>query len=127
MIEYVAKLEAVARAVEAKHGPFALFGVFMREDSPRLWDLVVSAPWLEEGRLTTLREFVETLASVIGQEAMRSLSRVVTLNRDEPALYANSRRGWASTPTPFEAGSRPLWAAHRRRPHSARTAQAVAT
>ena len=88
MIEYVAKLEVVARAVEVKRGPFALFGLFMREDSPRLWDLVVSAPWLEEGGLTALREFVKTLASVIGQEAVRSLSRVVTLNRDEPALHA---------------------------------------
>ena len=48
----------------------------------------MSAPWLEEGRLTALRELVKTLASVIGQEAVRSLSRVVTLNRDEPALHA---------------------------------------
>ena len=88
MIEYVAKLEEVARAVEAKRGPFNFFGLFLREDSPRLWDLVVSAPWLEEGRLTALRELVKTLASVIGQEAVRSLSRVVTLNRDEPALHA---------------------------------------
>jgi hypothetical protein len=88
MIQYLSKLEEVADAVEAKRGPFALFGLFLREDSFGQWDLVVSAPWLEEGKLKALGEFVEILARVIGQEAMLSFSRVVTLNRDEPALRA---------------------------------------
>ena len=60
----------------------------MREDSFGLWDLVVSAPWLEEGRLKALREFAKALASVMGREAMLTFSRIVTLNRDEPALRA---------------------------------------
>jgi hypothetical protein len=88
MIDYLAKLEEVAEAIEAKRGPFALFGLFMREDSPRLWDIVVSAPWMEEGRVTALREFVEVLTNAFGREAMLSFSRIVTLNRGEPTLDA---------------------------------------
>jgi hypothetical protein len=60
----------------------------MREDSPGQWDLVVSAPWLEEGKLKALGEFVKILVSAIGQDAVLSFSRIVTLNHDEPALQA---------------------------------------
>ena len=88
MMEYVAKLEEVADTLETKRGPFTLLGLVMREDSPGRWDLVVSSPWLEEGKLKALAAFVEALTSAIGQTAVLSFSRVVTLNHDEPALHA---------------------------------------
>lgn len=49
-----------------KKRDFTLFGLFMRADAPGTWDLVVSAPWLEEGKLKALREFAALLAASIG-------------------------------------------------------------
>ena len=82
------KLEATAEIIEKRHGPFTLFGLFLREDSPNKWDLVVSAPWLEEGKLKALGEFVRELNQTISEEELLSLSRIITLNRDDPALGA---------------------------------------
>lgn len=82
------KLEAAMEIIEAKRGPFTLFGLFLREDSPNKWDLVVSAPWLEEGKLKALEDFVSELNQMISEEELLRLSRVITLNHDDSALDA---------------------------------------
>ena len=87
MIE-IEKLQKFMKRVEARKGRFTLFGLFLREDSPGLWDLVLSAPWLENGKLKALGEFVERLSETFGQDEVMLFSRIVTLNHDEPALRA---------------------------------------
>jgi len=79
------KLQQLMKRLEARKGPFTLFGVFMREDSPGLWDLVVAAPWLEAGKLQAFRELVEEMQDIFGDEVLL-FSRIVTLNRDDEAL-----------------------------------------
>lgn len=74
------------REIALKRGEFTLFGLFMRSDTPGSWDLVVSAPWLEEGKLKALGEFTQLLAEHIGEEQLREFSRIVTLNASDPAL-----------------------------------------
>jgi hypothetical protein len=74
--------------IAAKKGDFALFGLFMRADAPGTWDLVVSAPWLEQGNLKALGEFTELLSSEIGEESLREFSRIVTLKPSDPAVIA---------------------------------------
>jgi hypothetical protein len=72
------------KKLEARKGPFTFFGLFMREDSPNLWDLVVSAPWLGDADLDTLRKFINELADEFGEAELMNFSRVVTLTpRDE--------------------------------------------
>lgn len=83
----IEKLQKLMKQVEARKGPFTLFGVFMREDSPGLWDLVVSAPWLEAGRLKALGEFTEEMSKALGQDDVMSFSRIVTLNHDDILLH----------------------------------------
>ena len=83
----IEKLQKLMKQVEARKGRFTLFGVFMREDSPGLWDLVVSAPWLEAGRLKALGQFSEEMSEVFDQDEVMSFSRIVTLNHGDPALH----------------------------------------
>jgi hypothetical protein len=80
------KLRRVMEEVSAEKGEFTLFGLFLREEAQDKWDLVVSAQWLEEGKLKALSEFVEKTASIIGEEDFLLLSRIVTLNHDDPNL-----------------------------------------
>ena len=82
------KLEEAVETIEKTHGPFALFSLLLREDSPNKWDLVVSAPWLEEGKLKALRDFVGELNQTISEEELLNLSRIITLNHTDPALDA---------------------------------------
>jgi hypothetical protein len=82
------KLQIFMKQMEARNGRFTLFGLFLREDSPGLWDLVLAAPWLENGKLKTLGEFVQKMSEAFGQDEVISFSRIVTLNHDDPALRA---------------------------------------
>lgn len=82
----IEKLRRVMNEVSAEKGEFVLFGIFLREEAPDKWDLVISAPWLEEGKLKGLGEFVEKAASIVGEEELLTLSRIVTLNHDDPNL-----------------------------------------
>jgi hypothetical protein len=82
------ELTEVLRRATAKYGPFTLFGLFMREEAPDKWDLVVSSPWLEAGKLKALSDFAVILRDVLTDTGMLALSRVVTLNSGDPALDA---------------------------------------
>lgn len=82
------KLRKAMREISAKKGEFTLFGLFMRADAPGTWDLVVSAPWLEPGKLRTLSEFTRLLSESVGEQSLRQFSRIVTLRQQDRALKA---------------------------------------
>lgn len=82
------KLRKAMRDIAAKKGDFTLFGLFMRADAPGTWDLVVSAPWLEQGKLKALGEFTKLLSESIGEDSLREFSRIATVSRRDPALHA---------------------------------------
>lgn len=82
----VSSLRKAMHEIAAKKGDFTLFGLFMRSDAPGTWDLVVSAPWLEEGKLKATNEFAKLLADSIGEHALRNFSRIQTVGSDNPAL-----------------------------------------
>ncbi len=84
----IEKLRQVMRDIANEKGEFTLFGLFLREEAPDKWDLVVSAPWLEEGKLKALGQFVEKLSSSVGKEELLSLSRIAAINHDDPVLDA---------------------------------------
>lgn len=84
----IEKIRRAMREIAAKKGDFTLFALLRREDAPDGWDLVVSSPWLEEGKLKALGEFAEALKRSIGEKQLRELSRIVTINEDDPALTA---------------------------------------
>lgn len=82
----IEKLRRAMRQISAKRGEFTLFALFRREEAPAGWDLVVSSPWLEEGKLKGLAEFVKDLKGLIGEKQLRELSRIVTIDQDDPSL-----------------------------------------
>ena len=84
----IEKLQELMREVAEDKGDFTLFGLFLREEAPDKWDLVVSSPWLEAGKMSALGDFVERLKSAIGEKQLLSISRVVTLAGDDPSLKA---------------------------------------
>jgi hypothetical protein len=78
------KLRKAMREIAAAKGDFTFFGIFLRADALGSWDLVVSAPWLEERRLKPL----ELLTKSIGRQSLRQFARIVTLNPRDPPLKA---------------------------------------
>lgn len=84
----VLTLDRVIRKIEERRGPFVLVGLLLREDSAGMWDLVISAPWLEKGKLKALGDFVKDVADAAGEGFVREFSRIVTLTRKDRALRA---------------------------------------
>ena len=82
------RLRKAMRDIAAEKGEFTLFGLFMRADAPGTWDLVVAAPWLENGQLKAVGELTQLLSRTLGGKSLQQLSRVVTLSHDNPGLDA---------------------------------------
>ena len=81
------------REIAAVKGDFVLFALFMPVDATRMsagdpstWDLVVSAPWLDRGKLKTFGELVDLLKKSIGKRALLQLSGVQTVAGADPTV-----------------------------------------
>jgi hypothetical protein len=68
--------------IAAQKGEFTLFAVFRRADALGMWDLLVSAPWLESGNLKVLGELVDLLAKSMGRDSLSQFARVETIPSD---------------------------------------------
>lgn len=91
MKQLVEKLVAMEREISEERGTFALFALFLREDALDKWDLVASAPWLEEDKKESLAYLSDRLRSHLTQEELLSFSRIVLIDRDNPFLEAVQR------------------------------------
>ena len=72
--------------IAAQKGDFALFALFRRADGLGKWDLVVSAPWLKDGRLKMLGKFVDLLTRSIGRKSLLQLARVEPIPSNNPTV-----------------------------------------
>jgi hypothetical protein len=84
----IEKFCRVMEEVSAARGEFVFFGLFLREEALDEWDLVISAPWLEAGKRKALGEFIEKVTTIAGKQELLTLSRIVTLNHNDPNLEA---------------------------------------
>jgi hypothetical protein len=84
----VDKLKALEGSVSAEKGPFLLFALFLREDAPDVWDLLVSAPWIEANKGAAFKYLATKLNQVATPEELTTLSRIVVIEKANPALAA---------------------------------------
>jgi hypothetical protein len=88
MKEIVDKLVKVEQEMAAERGAFLLFALFLREDAPDVWDLVVASSWIAADRAGSLRYISEKIGSVLDPKELLKLSRIVLIELDNPALSA---------------------------------------
>lgn len=81
------RLRAAMRKIGAERGDFWLLGMFMRTDAPGAWELIASAPWLENGKLKALNEFIHALGNEIGVETVQQFRRIGTLPPNSEFLH----------------------------------------
>jgi hypothetical protein len=91
MNEIVSKLRVLEQEIAAERGPFILFALFLREEAPNRWDLVVAAPWFGSDKMETLRYLADRLQARLTPEEVVLLSRIVIINEDNPYLEDVSR------------------------------------
>ena len=79
-----------SRIAEDKGG-FALFALFMREDVPDRWDLIVSAPWVGTNKREAVDYFVSQIKSRLAEQDLTSLARIVVVDPEDAAVQALNR------------------------------------
>lgn len=88
LTEKFARLES---QLAAEKGDFALFALFLREDVPDRWDLIVSAPWIDEDKQKAVAYLVGEIKSKLGEEDLTNLSRIVVVDPDDLAVQNLNR------------------------------------
>lgn len=91
MKKIVEKLKQQEQIMTEEKGPFDLFALFLREDAPDKWDLVVAAQWIEGNKKEALKYISETLQESLTQDELLKLSRIAIIDENNPALDAFQR------------------------------------
>jgi hypothetical protein len=90
MKQIAEKLRDLEKRLSAKKGEFSLFALFLREDAPDVWDLVVSADWIEKDQPAALQDIAKQVQKTLGPDEITKVSRVVIIDKANPALSAVS-------------------------------------
>ena len=88
MREQAEKLQKVEKSLSESKGPFELFALFLREDSPNKWDLLISADWARANKKAALNAIIEEIRKVLTDQELLMLSRIIILDKDDAALKA---------------------------------------
>ena len=83
---FLAKLAAVELSLSRTHGAFELFAVVHREHPLGLWDMVVSAPWLNPDKIESYRLMTDALQAALTPKEFLEFSRTVILEKGNPFL-----------------------------------------
>lgn len=88
MKELAEKLRDIEIDLSNENGGFELFALFLREDAPDKWDLIISSDWARENKKLALNTIVSKIQSELNYEETVKLSRIIILNKDDAALNA---------------------------------------
>ena len=89
MIDINVFREVMQKIADEKEGEFTFIGLFHRDGQTfGKWDVVVSAPWFEKGSKELTRYVAGKLQATLPREHLLTLSRVVTIQDDDPRLDA---------------------------------------
>jgi hypothetical protein len=91
MNQLVEDLIKVEQSLAQKKGALNLFALFLREDAPGKWDVLIAAPWAEKGKIGTLRDVAAELQRSLNKAELLQLSRIVVIDQSDPALEAFQR------------------------------------
>lgn len=88
MKDLVGRFIELERNISQEKGAFNLFALFLREDAQGKWDVVVAAPWAEEDKKSALSYLANKLQKEFMPNELIQLSRIVIVERSNPALPA---------------------------------------
>src|SRR5437867_8326091 len=89
--ELTEKFTRLESQIAQEKGDFVLFALFMREDVPDRWDLLVSAPWVGSNKREAVEYFVNQIKSRLGEQDLTSLARIVVVDPQDAAVQALNR------------------------------------
>ena len=89
--ELVQRFAQLESQIAQEKGDFALFALFMREEVPDRWDLMVSASWVGGDNAAAVNYLVARIKSKLGDRDLISLSRIVVIDPEDAAVQKLNR------------------------------------
>ena len=89
--ELVQRFAQLESQIAQEKGDFALFALFMREEVPDRWDLMVSASWVGGDNSAAVDYLVAQIKSKLGDGDLVSLSRIVVIDPEDAAVQKLNR------------------------------------
>ena len=87
----VDKLKTAEQEISNQKGQFALFALFLPEDSEDKWDLLVSSSWINENKQDALKYIARKVQKTLTPKELTLISRIVIIDEDNPALNSIHR------------------------------------
>ena len=91
MVELTEKFARLESQIAREKGEFTLFALFMREDVPDRWDLIISAPWVAEDKQGAVDYLVAQIKSRLDAGVLTHLSRIVPVDPQDAAVQDLNR------------------------------------
>lgn len=88
MKEQIEKFQKVEKSLSESEGQFELFALFLREDSPDKWDLLISAEWARANKKASINTIIKEIRKELTNQELLMLSRIIILDKDDAALKA---------------------------------------
>lgn len=88
MNDLVRKFRQLEVSMSNEKGPFDLFALFLRDNSPGKWDIVVAADWIVQNKDASLKYIAGIVQKNLSKEDLLKLSRIVIIDEDNPHLEA---------------------------------------
>ena len=85
-IELRTKFANLEKDISATKGDFALFALFIREDLPDRWDLMISAPWASADKNGAIKYLIARIKTDVGPSSLAQLSRIILLDPKEDSV-----------------------------------------
>lgn len=85
ILEKFQKEEAI---IAKEKGAFDLFALFLREDAPNKWDLLVAADWIDRDKSKAIKYLAKRVQHILSKKELLLLSRIVIIEESNPALAA---------------------------------------
>jgi hypothetical protein len=88
MKQIVEKFQKEEASITAEKGAFDLFALFLREDAPNKWDLLVAADWIDRDKSNAIKYLAKRVQHILSKKELLLLSRIVIIEESNPALAA---------------------------------------
>ena len=89
--EVVEKFGRLELELAQERGDFVFFALFMLENVPDRWDLMISARWLDTDKRRAIRYLVDQIKAKLGVEYLIRLSRIIVIDPDRAELQDLAR------------------------------------
>ncbi|MRW87250.1 hypothetical protein GJ698_24580 [Pseudoduganella sp. FT26W] len=86
MKNFIEKMKQIELQISNEHGPFELFALFRPDTTLKLWDVLVSAKWMGQSELDSMRIVAKPMNRAFSAQEIVQFSGIVIIPADDEAL-----------------------------------------